>query len=90
MCTLGAEGRTSTQKYFCFFGAVRSIASNRWPHVDHDCHPMFVSSPKDTAQLSYVARIVDIYIGIAKVQLKTGVEIYILRASTDFGNGIGL
>ena len=51
---------------------------------------MFVSSPKDAAQLSYVARVVHIYVGIAKVQLKTGVEIYILRASTDFGNGIGL
>jgi hypothetical protein len=49
---------------------------------------MFVGSPKDTSQLSHLAGVIHVYIGVAEMQLETVAKIWVLGASLNLGNGI--
>jgi hypothetical protein len=51
---------------------------------------MFIGSPKDAAQLSDVARIIHVHIGVPEMQLKTVMKVRVFCAALNLGNGIRL
>ena len=51
---------------------------------------MFVGSPKDTAQLCHMARVIHVHVGVAEMQLETVVKVWVFGASLNLGNGVGL
>jgi hypothetical protein len=58
--------------------------------VNHDCHPTFVGSSKDTAQSSHMARIIHVYVGVTEMHLETVVKVWVFGTPLDLGNGVGL
>ena len=56
----------------------------------HDCHSVFVGSPKYTAQLGNLAGIIHVHIGVAEMQFKAASKIRVLRASRNLGHRVSL
>jgi len=54
----------------CFGCSVRSMTGNRRPQVNNDCHTVGVRSLENATHLGHLARIVEIYVRIPKVELQ--------------------